>query len=291
VITVADWFCPYDDRQREGLSADAATQVVDEAKIAGVSGPSHAMAMGTVATPAVNYPGYNDQDLGSAGGCLIESLGLYLVAGKDGILYATKINNMGKTTLAQLAAGQQYAALAFAPIYFTYFPGFGVSPDPLNPDTLNVMFGGKTRHNHSQPLQFLSSVHGQMVVCAGENSPIRVWTVTATGITFLAQSVDVSSPNVPTGMPGMFMTISANGTTPGTALLYAVAPYNDANQTVSPAHLMIFDLENFAGQTLVKLWDSADWGITFDMCKFTPPEVSGGKILLPTYDDKVLILG
>jgi hypothetical protein len=284
-FAVTDWYCAYDDRQREGLSASApmAAMVRNEAKLAGVNG------LTKNASDAVNNASMNDQDLGSAQGALLEALGLYLVCGKDGIVYPVKIGNMGKTTTAQLQAGTQYAALAFPPQYWTFFPGWNISPDPTNPDALNVLYQGKTRHMHSTPVQYLSAVHGQMVACAGENSPIRVWNVTATGMTFLAQSLDVSSPNVATGMPGMFMAVSANGT--ANPLLYAVCPYNDANTTVSPAHLMIYDLDNLQGQTLVKIWDSADWGIAFDMCKFTPPCISGGKILLPTYNDRTLVLG
>lgn len=279
---VVDWFCPYTDQQREGQT------IPDETKIAGVSGPSAAMAMQV----AVSDTGYNDQDLGSAPGCLLESLGLYLACGKDGILYATKIGNMGQTTLAQLAAGQQYAALAFPPIYFTYFPGYSVSPDPLNPDALDVMGGGKTRHNHSQIVQYLSATHGQMVFCAGENSPVRAWTVTATGITFLAQSNEISSAQVTApggGMPGMQMALAASPG--GGAILVCSCPYLNANQVVSNGRLLIYDASNFVNGVMQLIWDSQAEGIPYLYNKFCPPVIDGGKIWLNTYGDQVLILG
>lgn len=287
-FTVMDWYCPYDDRQREGLSASApmAMMARNEAKLAGVNGPTDNLSA------AVNYAGYNDQDLGSAQGVLLESLGLFMVCGKDGILYPTKIGNMGRTTLAQLAAGKQYAALAFPPIYWTYFPGYNVSPNPLNPDALDVMYQGKTRHNHSTPVQRVSPTHGQMVFCAGENSAVRAWSVTATGITFLAQSNEVASEQVSApggGMPGMQMTIASSPT--GGALLICSCPYGDANKTVTNGRLLIYDAENFVGGVMQLLWDSQVEGIAYAYNKFCPVIISGGRIRLNTYDDQILVLG
>jgi hypothetical protein len=281
-VTVEDWWCGYTDQQREGQS------IPDETKIAGVSGPSMAMATGA----AVNDTGYNDQDLGSAGGCLIESLGLYLVCGKDGICWPVSISNMGKTTLAQLAAGQQYAQLAFLPVYFTYFPGWGVSPDPLNPAALDVMGGGKTRHNHSQILQYPSATNGEMVFCAGENSPVRAWSITATGITFLAESNEIASAQVTApggGMPGMQMTLATCST--GGAILICSAPYLNANQVVSAGRMLIYDAENFANGAMQLIWDSQAEGIPYLYNKFCSLAVSGGRIWLPTYGDQTLVLG
>lgn len=278
--TVEDWFCPYDDRQREGLSAAApmALMAHDETKLAGMNAST---------TPnlsaAVNNASMNDQDLGSAQGALIESLGLFLVCGKDGILYACKINAMGKTTIAQLAAGTQYAALAFPPIFATYFPGYGVTPNPLNPQLLN--FGGMTRHNHSTPVQRVSPTHGQQVFFAGENGPIRAWIVTATSITFLGQGNEIASAQAQGGgMPGMELTICND-------LLIASCPYGDGNKTVTNGRLLIYDAENFVNGTMQLIWDSEAKGIPYLYNKFCPPVVSEGRILLSTYQGATIGLG
>jgi hypothetical protein len=297
-LNVVDWFCPYTDSQREG--GDAAVKAkTDEAKIAGQSGPSMHMGStnieyGNEKWATVNNPGYNDQDLGSSGGCLIESLGLYLVCGKDGIVYPVNMNNMGKTTVAQLNAGTQYAALAFPPIYFTYFPGYNVSPDPLAPATLDVMFQGKTRHQHSTPVQYKSAVHGQMVFCAGENSAIRAWAVTPKALVYLAQSDVIASAQTTAaggGMPGCQLTLSANGQNAGSAILWATIPYGDANKTVTNGRLIAFDAETFVNGEMQVLWDSMIEAVPFLYNKFNPPVVSGGKVFLPTYQDQVEVLG
>jgi hypothetical protein len=279
---VYDWYCPYDDRQRENLSAAAplAMMAHNAAKIAGING------MTANLSPAVNNVSMDDQDLGSAQGALIESLGLYLVCGKDGILHACKMANMGRTTTAQLAAGTQYAALAFPPIFATYFPGYGVSPDPLNPASLNTA-SGLTRHNHSTPVQRISPTHGCMVFYAGENSPVRAWSVTATSITYLGQgniNASAQTTHPGGGMPGMQMTICND-------VLITSCPYNDANQEVCNGRLLIYDAENIVNGELQLIWDSQVAAIPYLYDKFCPPAVSGNRIHLSTYGDAVSVWG
>jgi hypothetical protein len=254
--------------------------VHDAAKIAGINGMTANLSL------AVNNVSMDDEDLGSAQGALIESLGLYLVCGKDGICYPVKLSAMGKTTVAELTAGTQYAALAFPPIFWTYFPGFNVSPDPLNPATLNTS-GGLTRHMHSTPAQRVSPTHGQMVFCAGENSPIRAWSVTATGITYLAQSNEIASAQTTHaggGMPGCQLTICND-------VLMVSCPYNDANEEICNGRFMMYDAENMASGVLDLIWDSQAEGIPYIYNKFSDLAVSGGKVLLPTYQDATLVFG
>ena len=164
---------------------------------------------------------------------------------------------------------------------------------------MNFDFNGKTRHLHSTPVVFESPVHGTMLFCWGENSVCRVWTVNATGLTFLAQGQEIASATVtqnPGGMAGGFMCLSANGSTKGTAILWATVPYGDANKTVTNGRLIVYDAENF-GQNpdgtarLMPIWDSQQWNIQFVYNKFCPPTVSGGKLFLPTYNDSVDVYG
>jgi hypothetical protein len=249
------------------------------AKIAGINGATANLS------PAVNNVSMDDQDLGAGGVTIDESCDLCFVCGKDGVLYGVKMSAMGKTTTAQLAAGTQYASLAFPPIFWTYYPGNGISPDPLNPASLN--FQGLTRHMHSTPARRVSPTHGNMIFCAGENSPVRAWSYTANSITYLAQSNEIASAQVTHpggGMPGMQMTICND-------VLIVSCPYGDANQTITNGRLMIYDAENFVNGVMQLIWDSQAAAIPYLYCKFTPPAVSGGKILLPTYQDATLVLG
>jgi len=97
--------------------------------------------------------GWDDMDLGSGGPVLIEDLGFIAGAGKDGILFVVKIDEMGKTEPGDLdhPAGN-YAKLAAPPIWFTFYPGPQVSAAPNDISTLNQHFFQRTHHQHAAPI-------------------------------------------------------------------------------------------------------------------------------------------
>lgn len=326
-LKIVDWWCPWDDAQRLGEAPTTMTSKRLGAKLAGISAPSEEMRNMVTAADARELDMYNmeyhkdepvngmkdmkvarkdgdkwmlavnpadagwsDEDLGSGGLTIFEDLGIVLACGKDGIAYLVNMNNMGKTKPADLVnPAANYAKLVQVPQWFTYYPG-NVNAAPQDPSTLNFMWQGKTRHMHSTPASFTSSVNGRTVFCWGENSPLRAWKITKTGITFLAQGNEVASANVansPGGMPGGFFCISSNGTNKGTAILVACIPLGDANKTVTQGRLLVYDAENFVNSTIRVLWDSQQWNITYMHNKFNPPVVSGGKIFIPTYSGAV----
>src|SRR6202034_3559596 len=120
-LQIVSWFTPYSDTARSpggypGPTSTAAT------KPAGISAPSeavrpvnaamnpsmkHARVVKTknaqgktvrLVYPQIATPGaWWDEDLGSAQGALLESLGFYVVSGKDGMAYVTKIADLGET--------------------------------------------------------------------------------------------------------------------------------------------------------------------------------------------------
>ena len=198
-----------------------------------------------------------------------------------------------------VSAAKNYAKLAFAPVWFTYFPGYLVNAAPQDSSTLDFLFQGKTRHLHATPVVYEHPRWGTLLMCGGENSSIRVWQITAHAITFLAQSAEIASANVtasPGGMPGSFMCVSANGSKAGTALLWTSMPYGDGNAAVTNGRFLCYGLDVFGAngdgtKRLMPLWDSQAQALPFIYDKFMPPVVSGGKVFLPTYDDQVLVFG
>ena len=117
-------------------------------------------------------------------------------AGKDGIVYCLDQHNFGKTSPADLAnPHQNYAKLKSPPIFFTYFPGFQLSPAPPHPQDLNQLLpDGKTHHLHGAPVYFKSPDRGHLLYCWGENESLRAWNIDNTGkITFLAIGHEVAS--------------------------------------------------------------------------------------------------
>lgn len=252
--------------------------------------------------PAASNAAWTDQDLGSAGALLIPRFNMLLGAGKDGILYVLNSESLGKTpgdafnSPANIHANY---AKARQIIWFTFFPGFDVSAMPADLTKLNVDYGNRTHHMHSTPIYYESPVHGPMIFCAGENGPVRAWSVNTNGVTYLANSDEQASPNAPVppgGMPGGMMSIASNGSTRGTGLLIACFPFGNANKEVGKGFFVIYDPENFdtrpdGSKRLRPLWRSLDWNIDFDFNKFNVPVVSGGKIYIPTYDARVDVYG
>ncbi len=147
-LKIVSWFTPYSDTTRSpggypGPTAPAAT------KPAGISAPSEAVRpVNAAMTPSMKHarvvktknahgkavrlfypsiatPGaWWDEDLGSAQGALLESYGFYIVSGKDGIAYVTKIAGLGKTKPADFAnAKTNCAKLASPPVWLTEDPG------------------------------------------------------------------------------------------------------------------------------------------------------------------------
>jgi hypothetical protein len=287
-LAVVDWWTPWTDDGRSGLDP---------------SGDEYTMPRPTNRRLYTidDQAGWDDMDLGSAGPVLVTDLGYVAGAGKDGILYVVKTNDMGKTRAADLdAPASNYAKLAAPPIWFTFYPGPQPGPMPNDISTLNQHFFQRTHHQHGAPIYWRSAEHGPMLFCWGENGNLRAWTVGANGVaTYLACSAEIASAQSREqfgGMPGGMMCLSADGANPNTAVLWACIPYFDANTAVGPGRLLAYDATQFGtfgdgSRQLRVLWDSQDWNLGFSFCKFTPPVVANGKLYVPTYDARVDVYG
>jgi hypothetical protein len=241
-------------------------------------------------------PGWNDEDLGSAGCTLIEKYGKLLCSGKDGIGYVVNTANMGNTMPADFAdAKANCAKLATPPVWMTASPG-PVDSCPQNTVTLNFFPWGKTRHMHMTPVQYMSPTRGMTIFVWGENSQLHAWTMSPAGaMQYLAQGNEVASIeslNSPGGMPGGFCTLSSNGNKANTAILWCSIPYGDANAQITNGRLLAYDPENLianpdGSKTLRVLWDSQRWGLAFVYNKFMAPVVYKGQVYLNNYNGGV----
>jgi hypothetical protein len=281
-LTVADWWTPFTDQARTGENsppADAPT-------------PTNFRALAAT----VGMEGWDDMDLASGGPVLVPSHNAVLGAGKDGVLYVVTLNKMGRTKPGDLAhPAQNYAKLRSLPIFFTYFPP-GLDPRPADIQTLNVLWGGVTHHLHGNPVSWNSPDRGPLVYCWGENGNLRAWALNPNGsLTYLACSAESASPQSPVpsgGMPGGMITLSADGNTPHTGVVFATVPYTDGNREVSAGRLLAYDATQFGtfgdgSKQLRVLWDSEDWNIPFSFNKFNRPIVFNGRLYVPTYNARV----
>ena len=96
---------------------------------------------------------------------------------------------------------------------------------------------------------------------------------------------------LPQGMPGAMLSVSSNGNTAGTGVLWASHPINgDANQAVVPGILQAFDATDVSRE----LWNSNANGIrdaVGKFAKFVPPTIANGKVYLATFSDSLLVYG
>jgi hypothetical protein len=285
-LHATDWFAPFSDAARNGNDP-----TLPEPKNNGDGDGDGAS----------NTNAFTDMDLGSGGLAIIPELGCALGAGKDGIVYVLPLGKFGKTQNADFAPekiASNYARAKYIG-WFTFFPGFEVSPAPTDMTRLNKLFDGKTHHQHSTPVIYKSSIHGWMVFCWGENASLRAWAMNANlTLTFLASSDEKASPDTggAGGMPGGMISLSANGSTPGSAVLWASVPYGNANSEITSGRLLAYDPENFVtrgdgSQRIQKLWDSQDWALTYVFNKFLPPTPANGRVYLANYAGGVDVYG
>jgi outer membrane protein assembly factor BamB len=234
---------------------------------------------------------FQDYDLGSAGPVPLPGMGLVVGAGKDGVLYVLDQDN------AKFGQGSDFSKLKQQPIFFTYFAGFGI--DASQVANLDHLFDGKTHHLHASPAFWNSPARGTMLFCWGENECLRAWTIDAAGnVSFVAKSAEIASARMggKGGMPGGFLAVTSNGSTPNTGIVWATAPVShDANKFVVEGILRAYDATaldvhpNADGTPRLKLlWDSKHIpGNTFSFSKFCPPVVADGRVLVPTYSGRV----
>lgn len=294
-LSVTDWWTPFSDALRTGPQAPVAVRA------------DRPLATNfRLETAAMGENPWADMDLGSAGPLLVERFGVVIGAGKDGIAYVLDNDDMGKTAAADLAdPARNYQKLKAPPIFFTYFPP-GLDPAPQDITALNVWWGNQTHHLHGSSVFWDSPDLGPLVYCWGENGNLRAWSLQQDGhLTYQAGSAEWASANAPDdpgantpkgGMPGGMISLSADGTTPHSGVVWALIPYADANMAVVNGRLLAYDATSFGtfgdgSKQLQVLWDSQDWNIQFSFNKFNRPVVFNGKLIVPTYDDRVDVYG
>jgi hypothetical protein len=93
------------------------------------------------------------------------------------------------------------------------------------------------------------------------------------------------------GMPGGFLSISANGNAPGTGIVWASHPLLASAETETvDGILQAYDASNLT----IELWNSetnASRDATGKVAKFTPPTVVNGKVYLATFSRRLVVYG
>ena len=92
-------------------------------------------------------------------------------------------------------------------------------------------------------------------------------------------------------MPGGMLSISADGSTPGTGILWASLPDSgDGNHAIVPGVLRAFDAAD-VGHELWSSREDADADDCGNFAKFSSPTVANGKVYLAIFSGQVCVYG
>jgi hypothetical protein len=201
-----------------------------------------------------------DLDLGSAGVLLLPGTNLAVLGGKEGHLFTLNQNSFGhKVSPIQdwTHAGGNIHCQA---VYCNVPAGQGVMSGP----TIYVW----PQSTYMQAYKF--------------NTGTQLFTTTPATIT---------SATVPNGHPGGMLAVSANASTPGTAIVWACHPLvGDANHQTRPGILRAYDASDLTKEIYDSYQNQArdDFG---NFAKFNLPTVANGKVYVPTFSNQLVVYG
>ena len=199
----------------------------------------------------------DDQDTGASGPLLIPNTDLLLGGGKNGWLYLTQTDKMGHY---QSASDSQIV------------------------QSFQITHG---------------NCHGSAVYWNGPAGPqVYIWPEFAHLMAFKLNGgklnptpASQSAVAVPDGMPGAFLSVSADGSKAGTGIVWSSAPYDaNANWETVPGILRAYDASDLGHE----IWDSKmeagrdDPGM---FAKFCAPTVVNGKVYLATFSNQLQVYG
>jgi hypothetical protein len=108
---------------------------------------------------------------------------------------------------------------------------------------------------------------------------------------FVLPEIADSPTPAPSGHPGGFLALSANGTNSGSGIVWAAHQLGSSAQgAIRPGILHAYNAENVA----VELWNSEQLSArdsVGNFAKFVPPTVANGKVYLATFSNRLNVYG
>ena len=200
-----------------------------------------------------------DEDLGIQNALLIPNTNLVVGGGKEGVMYVLDRNNMG-----HFRSGN-------------------------NGQILQSFQASSAGRMNGAPVFWNSPTYGPAIYLWAAGDPLKVFRLV--GGLFQTPATAQSSVLSPGGMPGAMLSLSANGSTDGTGILWAtLSRAGDPNHTSQPGILRAYDASNVTRE----LWNSQQ-NATRDslglFSKFSPPTVVDGKVFVATLSNKLVAYG
>ena len=233
------------------------------AKITGTTSTTAAPSIASWFMPStVGTLDDGDLDIGSSGPLLIPGTSLIAGGGKGGLLYLINKDTMG---------------------------GFNAAGDTKAVQELQVAPGGKFGQIVGSPIFWNRGTAGQSTMYLWPGMvPLKQFTFNATtGFTQAFQS----TVNPTQDVQGGNLSLSANGTTSGTGIVWATHSLSSAGGGggAVPGLLYAFNADNVTSE----LWDSNK--VTGDAlasyAKYTVPTVVNGKVYVSTFSNEVDVYG
>ena len=207
-----------------------------------------------------DYLSRNDLDYGGMGSLLIPKSSVFLTGDKAGKLYLLSKDDMGGYSSSANQARQVVPLSARSEM-------------------------------HCQPAYYGGSAT-EFVYLWPENEPLRAMPFDRTGNMLDQTGVVVSRvAGGPTGNSGAMLSVSSNGSTEGTGILWASYAFSgDAEHGVMPGILRAFDARDVTRE----LWNNRqnparDGGGAY--AKFSAPTIANGHVYLPTFSNQVVVYG
>jgi hypothetical protein len=220
--------------------------------------------------PGDSKRGAGDSDLGSGGPVILPN-GWIIGGGKQGVLYVFNSSEMDPTKRTKAKQG-------FQAFFNTWHPEITSSDYDRSQDNgPNI---------HGSPIVWHpEGTNYALVYGMPEKDYLRAFKAYDDGHVDEKPAMTTESSGIrsPEGMPGGFLSLSANGGRDG--IIWAVFPDKVATNTNGDVkgHLIAFN-----ALTLEKLWEAND---IVPFAKFVPPTVADGKVFRVAYKDEVVVYG
>lgn len=199
----------------------------------------------------------SDTDVGSSGLLMIPNSDLLAGGGKQGLVYLLNPNSLGHEETGNTQI----------------------------PQTLTV---SAWREIKGGPAFWTSGSLGPMMYLWDEYSNLQAFHFN--GLTFDTTPILTGSINASFGSPGGILTISANGQSVNTGIVWASMPISqNADGAVVPGILRAINAE-----TLKEIWNSEEISRRDSLgtlAKFVPPLVVNGKVYMATFSNQVVVYG
>jgi PA14 domain-containing protein/K319-like protein len=200
-----------------------------------------------------------DMDLGIQGALLVPETNLVVGGGKEGVFYVLNRGNMGR---------------------------FQSGSDGQIVQRFQASTAG---HMNGSPVYWQSPSNGPVIYLWPAGDPLKAFRL-INGL-FQTTPVAQSSALAPAGMPGAMLSLSANGSVPGTGIIWAALSLGGSpNQATQPGIVRAYD----ADDVTVELWNSeqnAARDSLGNFAKFSSPTIANGKVYLATFSNKLVVYG